>query len=160
MGPALAPVSELLLTIVQQPAASHYRGCSSVSAARVAGKPVHSQTVVTQREGEAPEVCLEFGEPENGDELIVCRIGKADCFSEYTDPRSGERTVYHMEKADHCDLCKVDVSGKPVLYMSRRQGDSYYEDIEIVVCESCTSAAFWRLRVARRRLDRRSPGPP
>lgn len=97
-------------------------------------KPLHMQTVVTQREGQPPMVCIEFGKPDSTP--ILCRVGT---------------------KADRCDLCKANVDGEPLLYRSRKQGDTFYKYIEFAVCELCAKAAVKVLRATRRHVDRRPP---
>ena len=119
---------------------------------------MHSQTVVTQCEGEAPKVCLEFGDP-GCSEASMCRVGKAGRSEEWDDPDSGEHIVSLISNADRCDLCKAEGAGEPLLCTKSEQGNPYYADMEFAVCESCTKAAFEALRAARRRMDRIPPIP-
>ena len=109
--------------------------------AKIAGKPVYRQTDVTQREGEAPKVCLEFGQPRSTSHVYCrdwtgpqCRTGKGDSSNRY---------------GDSCDMCWASVDGEPLLYT---RYEMYEGDIVSTVCESCTKAAFKALRVSQRRL--------
>lgn len=53
---------------------------------------------------------------------VICRLGIVDDYA--------------------CDICGKDVANKPMLYMTREQDDSWYDDVSCTLCKPCVLAMF------------------
>ena len=53
---------------------------------------------------------------------VMCRLGTADDYA--------------------CDICEKDVESRPILYISKDQDDSWYDNITCTLCKPCVLAMF------------------
>ncbi len=61
---------------------------------------------------------------------------------------------------DVCSICREEVMGKPILYMSGEPNDSVFHEDEFTLCNPCVLAMFKQLAKTQRRFDRKQSSEP
>ena len=74
--------------------------------------------------------------------------------------KKGAAVCKAASAGDVCSICREEVKGKPILYMSGEPNDSVFHDDEFTLCNPCVLAMFKQLAKTQRRFDRKQSSEP
>lgn len=104
-----------LVSAWQSPTASARSYFAARPSACLPNLPPGEHPLVITQGKDALQVEDKYGE-------VMCRLGTVDDYA--------------------CDICEKIVANKPILYMTKDQDDSWYENVTCTLCKPCVLAMF------------------